>query len=64
MKGTNGRISDKIRKIPLKGSLEAMDVFTGKQFLSRESRSFLYIELHPIERGSLMRKKKMKTVII
>jgi hypothetical protein len=58
IKGAIFRISDKIRKIPLKGSFESMDVFTGKQFLSRESKSFLYIQLHPIERGSLMRKRR------
>jgi hypothetical protein len=63
IKGTIVRISDKIRKIPLKGSLESMDVFTGKQFLSRESKSFLYTQLPPMERDSLVRKGK-KIVII
>ena len=35
-----------------------MDVFTGKQFLLRDSKSFLYIQLPPVERGCLMAKRK------
>jgi hypothetical protein len=55
---STAKIRDGIRKIPIKQSLYSVDVFTGKTLRVSRNEGFLYIQLPPIERVSLMRKIK------